>query len=926
MTLSDLRKQYPRFIYDSYQTKLIPAGLKIIHNFQVAPDIEFHPTVTIEGVSSKQWEAIPQELRDEWVFHLGLAEIPSYWKATASPEIIIKAGYLSPKQIAWWHDLLIKGMGEYFYVNQIDFTSKNFVKWHVEAPKTKLKPNLQYPTIKTDFLVPIGGGKDSTLTLCFLDQKYANYDVFMLNPTKAMEQISKISKPKQIIVAKRIIDPALLALNKKGYLNGHTPFSAYLGFLSRFAGSIFGHRSVVISNERSSNEGNVLFRGVKINHQYSKTYEFEQKFEQYLKKYGLVSNQQQPAYFSILRPFYELQISKLFLDCPQFDEYTSAFRSCNRGQKTNSWCGECPKCLFAFASFYPFISEKKVISIFGQNLFNNESLLDESLALLGKTDAKPFECVGTHEESTAAFYLCIKKAKKTHNKLPALLQLVWDQVLIKEQNMEERSLKITQGWSKNHQLPAKVEALIREKQSKTLKQISNRQIIIFGLGREGLSTYRFLRSHFPTSKFILIDERPLAELIPLWTRLVKNNSHAQFTTSLTDLPQNDLRNSILFKTPGIPVSHPIVQKILDAGNKISSNTQLFFDLVKEHSSEESKHKIITIGVTGTKGKSTTASVIHHVLEKNKIKSYLGGNIGQPAIDAWLEWDKNQHQDQSFFVIELSSHQLAELKHSPDIAVVQDIVSEHLDYYDDFEQYYQAKTQIARFQTKKDTIILNKDSKTATKLSKLSGGKKIPFSLKDKGLLKIAKTTSLIGQHNIYNVMPSIIIARKLGVNDSQIKKAVKTFKSLPHRLEFVAEINGVKYYDDSISTVPEATIAALKTFAGKSIVLIAGGYERQQQYKNLAEEIIKCSVKSLSLLPPTGQRLLAEIEHLNPCNELRASIEEFSFMAEAVYYAAQKAKPGFIVLLSPGAASFNNFIDYVDRGNQFKEAVKRLRG
>lgn len=926
MTLSELRQQYPRFIYDSYQTELIPAGLKIIHNFQVAPDIEFHPTVTIEGVSSKQWEAIPQELRDEWVFHLGLAEIPSYWKATASPEIIIKAGYLSPKQIAWWHDLLIKGMGEYFYVNQINFTSKNFVKWQVEAPKTKLNPDLQYPTIKTEFLVPIGGGKDSTLTLCFLDQKYPNYDVFMLNPTKAMRQISKIARPQRIIVAKRIIDPALLELNKKGYLNGHTPFSAYLGFLSRFAGSIFGHRSVVISNERSSNEGNVLFHGAKINHQYSKTYEFEQKFEQYLKKYGLVSNQQQSVYFSILRPFYELQISKLFLDCPQFDEYTSAFRSCNRGQKTNSWCGECPKCLFAFVSFYPYITEKKVVSIFGQNLFNNQSLLDESLALLGKTEAKPFECVGTHEESTAAFYLCIKKAKKSHNKLPALLQLVWDQVLIKEQNMEDRSLKITQGWSKKHQLPAKVEALIREKQSKTLKQISDHQIIIFGLGREGLSTYRFLRSHFPTNNFILIDERPLAELIPLWTKLVENNSQTQFTTSLTDLPQNDLRNSILFKTPGIPVSHPIVQKILDAGNKVSSNTQLFFDLIKEHNSEESKHKIITIGVTGTKGKSTTVSVIHHVFEKNKIESYLGGNIGQPAIDAWLEWDKNQHQDQSFFVLELSSHQLAELKHSPHIAVVQDIVSEHLDYYDDFEQYYQAKTQIARFQTKKDTIILNKDSKTATKLSKLSRGKKIPFSLKDKDLLKIAKTTSLIGQHNIYNIIPSIIIARKFGVNDSQIKKAINTFKSLPHRLEFVAEINGVKYYDDSISTVPEATIAALKTFAGKSIVLIAGGYERQQQYKDLAEEIIKCNVKSLSLLPPTGQRLLAEIEHLNPCNELRASIEEFSFMAEAVYYAAQKAKPGFIVLLSPGAASFNNFIDYVDRGNQFKEAVKRLRG
>ena len=545
MTLSELRQQYPRFIYDSYQTELTPVGLKVTHNFQVAPDIEFNPTVTIEGVTLEQWEAIPQELRDEWVFHLGLAEIPSYWKATASPEIVIKAGYLSPQQIAWWHDLLIRGMGEYFYVNQIDFTSKNFVKWQIETPKTKLSSDLQYPAIKTDFLVPIGGGKDSSLTLCFLDQKYPNYDVFMLNPTKAMKQISKIAQPQRIIVAKRTIDPVLLKLNKKGHLNGHTPFSAYLGFLSRFAGSIFGHQSIVISNERSSNEGNVLFHGAEINHQYSKTYEFEQKFEQYLKKYRLIpSQQQQPAYFSILRPFYELQISKFFLDCPQFDEYTSTFRSCNRGQKTNSWCGECPKCLFAFVSFYPFITEKKVVGIFGQNLFKNKSLLDESLALLGKAEAKPFECVGTHEESTAAFYLCIKKAKKVHGKLPVLLQLVWDQILSKEQNLKARSLKIMQGWGQNHQVPTKIEVVIRETQSKTLKKIADRQIIIFGLGREGLSTYRFLRSRFPTNNVILIDERPLVELAPLWTKLVGDSPQAQFTTSLTKIPKINWENEV----------------------------------------------------------------------------------------------------------------------------------------------------------------------------------------------------------------------------------------------------------------------------------------------------------------------------------------------------------------------------------------------
>jgi len=462
-------------------------------------------------------------------------------------------------------------------------------------------------------------------------------------------------------------------------------------------------------------------------------------------------------------------------------------------------------------------------------------------------------------------------------------------------------------------------------QSKTLKKLTDQQIIIFGLGNEGLSTYRFLRDRLPKNNFILIDERPLFELDQLWINLIKSNSQTQFTTSLTELSQDELRHSFLFKTPGIPISHPIVQKIIDAGNEVSSNTQLFFDLAAEHRSNQKKNQLITIGVTGTKGKSTTASLIHHILEKNKLESYLGGNIGRPALDTWMKWTKTKHQTQSFFVLELSCHQLAELKSSPQIAVVQDIVSEHLDYYDDFNQYYQAKTQIARFQTKQDLIIFNENSTTATKLASLSQGKKITFSLKDESLMKIASVTPLMGEHNLYNVVPAIIIAQKFKLTNTQIKKAIKSFKSLPHRLEFVTEVNGVKYYDDSIATVPEATIAALKTFADKPIILIAGGYERQQDYKTLAAEIMNRNVKALALLPPTGQRLLREIEQLNPCNQFRASIESFFEMDEAVYYAVQKAQPGDIVLLSPGAASFNNFKNYIDRGNQFKKAVMRLK-
>ncbi len=466
MTFASLRQQYPRFIYNSYHADLTTAGLKITHHFQVeanhGDDLEFHPSVTIKGITAKQWTAISPQLRHNWIFHLGLAEIPSYWKATASPEILIKAGYLNQDQIAWWHQLLIKGMGEYFYLNQTDFTPDNFVTWRIDTPSPKSDSTLSSPVTSTEYLVPIGGGKDSTLTLCMLDQKQLNYDVFLLNPTPAMQQIAQIAHPQRTLIAHRTIDPQLLELNQKGYLNGHTPFSSYLGFLSRFVGFVFGHASVVISNERSSNEGNIFFHEHTINHQYSKTYEFEQDFDHYLKKNGLVSSSPTtPAYFSLLRPLYELQIGQLFTHCPDFDHYAPIFRSCNRGQKTNTWCGKCSKCLFTYITFYPFLTPERMKAIFGQDLFAHSTLLPQALALLGKSDAKPFDCVGTHEESIAAFYLCTQKSLQHNSQLPPLLQLVWDQVLSKQHSLQERSEKILQSWNQNHQLPDKMETLIQ---------------------------------------------------------------------------------------------------------------------------------------------------------------------------------------------------------------------------------------------------------------------------------------------------------------------------------------------------------------------------------------------------------------------------------------------------------------------------------
>lgn len=476
MEFATLRHQHPRFSYDSYQATVTPEGLAITHFFTLEPKIEFQAQVVIESVTAAQWKAVPAVVREQWLFHLGLAELPSYWKAAASPQIVIQAGWLNQAQLAWWNKLLIKGMGEYFYQNQIDFTTPDFVKWVVE---TKPEPTPQErdwtkakqgkPMSDSQYLVPIGGGKDSALTACLLSQHQRRFDAFLLNPTPAMTQVTQLAQPAKTFIARRTIDPQLLELNNQGYLNGHVPFSAYLACLASLIKVIARQQSVVISNEHSSNEGNIEFLGQEINHQYSKSFAFEQDFVQYLVTNQLVPPTEQSSYFSLLRPWYELQISQRFAKCDQFEQYATAFRSCNRGQKTNSWCGECSKCLFTFTSLYPFIKQEQLVKIFGQDLFANPLLIDLALALMGKTETKPFECVGTHEESIAAFYLSVTKARsKTTNQaidnastLPPLLQLVWNRALRHEENLAKRTQQVLAHWNKNHQLPGSLVNILK---------------------------------------------------------------------------------------------------------------------------------------------------------------------------------------------------------------------------------------------------------------------------------------------------------------------------------------------------------------------------------------------------------------------------------------------------------------------------------
>lgn len=401
------RKKYPRFIYKNYSYKIAKDNLEIFFNFTIEPGIEFRPKVIVKDINKKRFENIDKSIINNLIFHLGLAEIPSYWKAACSPEIIIEAGYLNAEQIKWWKNLIIMGMGQFFYENKIDFRKPNFLQIRslgtMDFPKFSGKTcgELVEP-LTGRFLVPMGGGRDSIVTLEKLKEQNKIINCFLVTPSKAAQNVVKAAGIKNPVIVERALDPILFALNKKSYLNGHTPFTALLSFYSVFCAVLFDYQNIAFSNEKSADEGNLKYLGRVINHQYSKSSYFEKRFKSYSKKY-LAKN---INCFSFLRRYTELEISKMFTKYPK---YFSVFSSCNR--VGDGWCGKCPKCLFVYLTLYPFLEKKELLKIFGEDFFEKKELLSLMRALMGERGLqKPFECVGTKKESRLALTLSRKKA------------------------------------------------------------------------------------------------------------------------------------------------------------------------------------------------------------------------------------------------------------------------------------------------------------------------------------------------------------------------------------------------------------------------------------------------------------------------------------------------------------------------------------
>ncbi len=399
----EYRKMYPNFYYHGFDLSDNENDLFITYHFEIEHLMKFNPTLKVPKIKKVNYD---KGLLNKIIFSAGLAEIASYWKATCSPNIIIKGGFLNNEQKKWLKKLIFNGLGEFFYVNKINPSYEDFVTVSCNSKEDLVEDNGNYE----GYLVAVGGGKDSITSLQIL-KDITNKKAFIINNRKICFDSAEIAgiNEKDIINVERLFDKNIIELNNKGFLNGHTPLSSCIAFISYLTAYVNGIKYIVLSNESSANEASV--KGTNINHQYSKSLEFEDDFRYYTKEFLSPKIE----YFSLLRPLSELQIMKIFTKYPKYFKH---FISCNNGGKrknigkTDGWCCTCSKCLFIYIIMSNFVDQETMVDIFGENLLDKKEMLNYFLELLGKKDTKPFECVGTVKE---VLYVVNNLASKLEN-------------------------------------------------------------------------------------------------------------------------------------------------------------------------------------------------------------------------------------------------------------------------------------------------------------------------------------------------------------------------------------------------------------------------------------------------------------------------------------------------------------------------------
>ena len=450
-----------------------------------------------------------------------------------------------------------------------------------------------------------------------------------------------------------------------------------------------------------------------------------------------------------------------------------------------------------------------------------------------------------------------------------------------------------------------------------LEYFKDKKVIILGFGREGKSSYNFLRKNFENIAIEIVDENQ--NLIEE-NRFLKEDKNLEFNLS-SDYFRDIDSYDVVLKTPGISLKD---YDITQFRNKIKSQLELLFEFIPCYK----------IGITGTKGKSTTSTLIYNMLIDQGKDALLLGNIGEPYFNYF-----DKMSEDTILVLELSSHALEFVNHSPNIAILLDIYPEHLDHHNNVQEYIDAKFNIAKFQENGDIFIYNAlneimqkqnfnykesdyavfgrvDSKdivegTNSKRVYIKDNRIIIDNI-DCGTSEMDRT--LKGEHNLNNILFALTVCKILNLDFNKAYETIANFKTLSHRLELVGTYDGITYYDDSISTIPEAAINAVLALDNVNTILL-GGMDRGIDLKKLYDFLKTSNVENIICMYKTGEYIYNELKNYKKCYLVND-------LAEAVAKAKEVTRKDTICLLSPSSASYGYFKNFEERGDKFKELVK----
>jgi len=441
-----------------------------------------------------------------------------------------------------------------------------------------------------------------------------------------------------------------------------------------------------------------------------------------------------------------------------------------------------------------------------------------------------------------------------------------------------------------------------------ISELNHRRICILGFGREGQATLRALEKYAPDADITIADANP--EIRDTRYEIRAGTGYLQH---LDDF-------DAIIKSPGIPPSPQLKAQ----SSKLMSATQIFLDSIADSGA-------LVIGITGSKGKSTTTTLIFEMLTAGGKDAHLVGNIGVAVLD-FLE----QAKPGTIFVLEMSSYQLMDLTRSPHIAVVTAFFPEHLDYHGSIDAYKEAKKHITRFQAKNDCVFYNALFSETKEIAEESPGTKIPFTSADAPLP--LSETHLLGEHNLGNMAAAFLVAQHLGIPKEACLQVLRTFPGLPHRLQRLGVYHGIEWVDDAISTTPESTIAALRALGNRVRTIILGGQDRGNDFAELGRVIAGSTIEHVILFPGSGPRIRAAIEAAGT----RVTFHDATSMEEAVELAKQHTRSSklppsprlrgagkarslpSIVLLSTASPSYGMFKNFEEKGHMFQKYIREL--